>query len=276
MSLADHIAPPPPKARRWTFARLAGWLLVASWIALGIVVVTMIIRGMDGDFFARYAPRLLHGLLTTLQLVAISVLLGGLLALPIALARSGGNAVRRALAQGYIYFFRGTPLLAQTFLIYYGAGQFNEMLQQVNLWWFFRDAFNCAVFTFTLNTAAYQAEILRGAIASVPVGQTEGGQALGLSRHVIFRRIILPQAMIIALRPLGNEIILMVKGSAIASVITVFDLMGETRLAFSRSFDFQVYLWAASLYLLIVELIRRLWDMMEGRLTRHLKRDYNI
>lgn len=151
-------------------------------------------------------------------------------------------------------------------------GQFRETLEAVNLWWFFREAFNCAVFTFALNTSAYQAEIFRGAIDSVPRGQREAGQALGLSRWRIFVSIILPQAMIIALRPLGNEIVLMIKGSAIASIITVFDLMGETRLAFSRTYDFQVYLWAAVLYLTLVEILRRVWDRIENRLTQHLER----
>jgi ABC-type arginine/histidine transport system permease subunit len=97
---------------------------------------------------------------------------------------------------------------------------------------FFRDAWNCALFAFTLNTAAYQAEILRGAIESVTRGQHEGAAALGLTRFQTFRKIILPQAMIVALRPYGNEIILMIKGSAIVAIVTVFDLMGETRRAY--------------------------------------------
>jgi len=158
------------------------------------------------------------------------------------------------------------------FLIYYGAGQFRPFLEDIGLWWFFREAIYCAIFTFTLNTSAYQAEIYRGAIQSVPKGQREGAQALGISKAVTFYKVIMPQALIIALRPLGNEIVLMLKGSAIASVITVFDLMGETRLAFSRSFDFQVYIWAALMYLAMVEILRRAWDLLEARLTRHLER----
>ena len=126
---------------------------------------------------------------------------------------------------------------------------------------------------FTLNTAAYQAEILRGAIENVHKDQTEAGEALGLSKLIIFWKIILPQALITALRPYGNEIILMIKGSAIASLVTVFDLMGETRRAYSRSFDFQTYVWAAILYLSVVESLRRLWDRFEAYLTRHLERD---
>ncbi len=264
---------PDVRARPWTVARIAGWAWMAVWIASATGICWMFVTDFDGDFFARYAPRMLGGLVVTLQLVVLSVILGMFLALPVTFARGSPNRLIGGLAFAYVYFFRGTPLLAQTFLVYYGAGQFREQLEMVGLWWFFREAFNCAIFTFALNTAAYQAEIFRGAIDAVPRGQTEGGHALGLSRMTIFRYIVAPQAMIIALRPFGNEIILMIKGSAIASVITVFDLMGETRLAFSRSFDFQVYLWAALLYLLMVEILRRVWDRIEIRLTRHLKRD---
>ncbi|MEM6667299.1 MAG: ABC transporter permease [Pseudomonadota bacterium] len=270
MAVVD-LAPPPP-ARRWTGQRIAGHLLLAFWAGCALAVITYFIVGYDAAFFSRYGPRILGGLGTTLILVLISIIIGGLLAIPLTAARLTSNRIIGALAFGYVYFFRGTPLLAQVFLIYYGAGQFREGLEAVGLWGFFREAFNCAIFAFSLNTAAYQAEIYRGAIRNIPKGQWEGGRALGISEAVIFRKVILPQAMVIALRPLGNEVVLMVKGSAIASVITVFDLMGETRLAFSRSFDFQVYLWAALLYLLIVETLRRIWDAFEVRLTRHLVR----
>ena len=113
---------------------------------------------------------------------------------------------------------------------------------------------------------------LRGAIQSVPRGQTEGANSLGLPTSVTFWKIILPQALIVALRPYGNEIILMIKGSAVVAVVTVLDLMGQTRYAFSRTFDYQTYLWAAIFYLVIVELLRNTWAALEARLTRHLKR----
>ncbi|GLK70321.1 ABC transporter permease subunit [Ancylobacter dichloromethanicus] len=226
--------------------------------------------GLNADLMSRYGLRFLDGVWVTLQLVGLSVFLGLALALPLAIARvEGGKFLSRA-AFTYSYFFRGTPLLAQTFLIYYGAGQFREQLTDIGLWWFFRDAFNCAVFTFTLNTAAYQSEILRGGIQTLAAGQMEAAQALGLHRVLAYRKIILPQAIAIGLRPLGNELVLMIKASAIASVITVYDLMGVTRLAFSRSYDMEVYLWAAVLYLLMVEIIRRVWNVIERRLNRHL------
>ena len=136
-----------------------------------------------------------------------------------------------------------------------------------------RDAFYCAVFAFSLNTAAYQAEIFRGAIQSVPHGQWEAARALGLHRLPLLWKVIAPQAAMVALRPLGNELILLIKASAIASIVTVLDLMGETRLVFSRSYDLSVYLYSAIIYLVLVEGIRRMWNAMDRRLTRHLRRE---
>jgi polar amino acid transport system permease protein len=222
------------------------------------------------DLLARYGPRMLEGLLVTIELVAISVTIGALLALPVAFARMSRHRWLRAVSFAYVYFFRGTPLLAQTYLVYYGSGQFRPFFNSIGMWWFFREAFFCCLLTFTLNTAAYQAEILRGAIRAIAHGQREAAMSLGLKPHQTFIKVILPQALIIALRPLGNEIILMIKGSAVAAIVTVFDLMGATRLAFARSFDISVYLWAAVLYLILVESLRRLWNRLEQRMTRHM------
>jgi len=226
---------------------------------------------MNFDLLGQYGPRMLEGLWVTVELVTISVLLGGLLALPVALARLSHSRLLRGVSFGYVYFFRGTPLLAQLFLVYYGSGQFRPFLDSIGLWWFFRDAFLCTLLAFTLNTGAYQAEILRGAIRSVPLGQTEAALSLGLHPRIAFLKVVFPQALIIALRPLGNEVVLMVKGSAVAAIVTVFDLMGATRLAFARSFDISVYFYAAVLYLAVVETLRRVWDRLERRLTRHLR-----
>jgi polar amino acid transport system permease protein len=225
---------------------------------------------MNFDILVRYGPRMLEGLVVTIELVAISVTLGALLAVPVALARLSPNPALRAVTFAYVYFFRGTPLLAQVFLIYYGSGQFRPFFQSIGLWWLFRDAFFCCLLAFTLNTGAYQAEILRGAIRAVARGQREAAMSLGLKPRQIFLKVVLPQALIVALRPLGNEVVLMVKGSAVAAIVTVFDLMGATRLAFARSFDISVYLWAAVLYLIVVESLRRFWNVLERRLTRHL------
>ncbi len=263
---------PAPAPRGWSIARLGGYAVAAVWLGLLALLVFYLVSVFSPEFMTRYGPRYLDGLWTTLLLVGISVTIGGLLSLPLALARLSGNPILNGAALLYTTFFRGTPLIAQTFLVYYGLGALNAELKSIGLWWFFREAWYCAIFAFSLHTAAYQAEILRGAIRTVPSGQREAAKTMGLSRWITFRKIILPQALIVALRPYGNEIVLMIKASAIVAVITVYDLMGQTRFVFSRSFDFQAYLWAALLYLAIVEVLRRVWDVLEERLTRHLKR----
>lgn len=263
---------PPHQARRLTLARVVGLAVIGLWIVLALALAWSMIAGFDMEKIERYGPRYLDGLATTLILTVTSVGLGALLSLPVAFARMSKRSVLSAPAYAYVYVFRSTPMLLQIFLVYYGLGSFRAEIEAVGLWWFFRDAWNCALLAMTLNTAAYQAEILRGAIQSVPRGQTEGAKSLGLSGPVTFFKIILPQALIVALRPYGNEIILMVKGSAVVAVVTVLDLMGQTRYAFSRTFDYQTYLWAALFYLAIVEILRHTWAALERRLTRHLRR----
>lgn len=217
-----------------------------------------------------YGCRLATGLGITLQLVSASVVLGFFLGLGLALVRQSKNPLLSAPARLYINFFRGTPLLAQLFLVYYGSGQFRAFWESLGLWWFFRNEYWCALLAFTLNTMAYQAEAWRGALQALPRGQIEAGQSLGLSRWPIFLKIVLPQALILALRPLGNELIVMIKASAVASLVSLYDLMGATRLAFARSFDLSIYFYTALIYLALVEIIRRLWDRIELYLTRHL------
>jgi polar amino acid transport system permease protein len=270
MTAIGEAAPPKRVQTGFTPARVGGWFLMALWIALGIELVWKLTSDFDAEFFEKHFPALLKGLVVTLELVTLTMLLAGVMSVPVALARVSKNRFVSGAAYMYVYFFRGTPLLAQTFLVYYGAGEFRPWFEQINMWWFFRDAFNCVILAFTLNEAAYLAEIVRGAIQAVPRGQTEAAQSLGIPKLVTFWKIIVPQAMILALRPFGNEIILMIKASAVASVVTVMDLMGETRLAFARSFNFDIYLWAALIYLSIVEVLRRVWDRLELRLTRHI------
>lgn len=226
---------------------------------------------VDPELFDLYGLRLLEGLLVTAKLVAISFSLGMLLGLLLALARNSGNRFLRGFSGSYIYLFRGSPLLAQLFLLYYGVGSFREFWQDAGLWWFFRDAWYCALLAFTLNTAAYQAEIFRGSLLAIAPGQYEAASALGLSRTTTFFKVVLPQSLLVAIPPLGNELILMIKASAIASLVTIHDLMGVAKAGFSRTFDFQLYLWAAVLYLVLVELIRRGLLRVEGRLGRHLR-----
>lgn len=268
MSIAALPAPRLKKRRQ----KLGGILAISVWIAIAAAIVAYVIRVWDPTIFTRFGPAYLSGLWVTVSLVATSFVLGAIISLPVAIGRMTDNIVGRTASFAFVYFFRGTPLIAQIFLVYYGFGQFRDFFESIHMWWFFREAWSCALFSLALNTAAYQAEILRGAIESVPKGQWESGWSMGLTRPVIFFRIILPQAMIVALRPYANEIILMIKASAIVAIITVYDLFGVTKQAYSRTFDFQTYFWAAVLYLAIVEILRRLTSLAEQRLTRHLMR----
>jgi polar amino acid transport system permease protein len=222
------------------------------------------------DLLGTWGLRLLDGLRVTAEVVVISCGLGFVLAYPIAQARMSRNPLLSAPALAYATFFRGTPLLCQLYLVYYGAGEIRPALTSAGLWWFFRDAFYCCIFAFTLNTAAYQSEILRGAVQSVPIGQIEAARALGLSRYAIARHVVWPQALLVALRPLGNELIGIIKASALAAIVTLLDLMGQTRFVFARTFDFSIYLYCALIYLAITQAISRLWNWIESLLSRHL------
>lgn len=225
---------------------------------------------LDASLLDLYGLRMLGGFWVTIKLVLLSFGFGWLLGWLLVLGRMSDSRLPRVLSHGYVYFFRGSPLLAQLFLLYYGMSAFREFLQSVNLWWFFRDPWWCTLLVFSLNTAAYQAEIFRGSLLSIPSGQKEACCALSLRPIPSFFRIVLPQSMRIAIGPLGNEMILLVKASAIASLVTVYDVMGVTKLAYSRSFNFEIYLWAAVLYLLVVEVLRRVLQAVELRLSRHL------
>ena len=224
----------------------------------------------NGELLSTYGMRLVYGIGITAKVVLISCAIGFALAFPICWARMSCNRLAAWPALAYVTFFRGTPLLCQLYLVYYGMGEIRPLLADIGIWWFFRDAFYCCVFAFSLNTAAYQAEIMRGAILSVPKGQREAAAALGLSRWNMARHVTWPQAALVALRPFGNEYISMVKASALAAIVTLLDLMGQTRFIFARTFDFSVYLYAALVYLAITETIRRIWNVIERRLSRHL------
>ena len=265
-------APPPPLPRHWDGARVTGVAVLALMALLAFALARYLWMAWDPSFFERFGEKYWTGFLVTVQLVLYSTLLGAALSVPVAFGRMSSNPLARYPAKAYIGFFRGTPLLAQLFLIYYGLGQFRDQLDAVGLWTFFREPWFCAVFVFTVHTAAYQAEILRGAIRSVPKGQWEGADALGLSRGITFRKIIVPQALLVALRPYGNEIVLMTKASALVAIITVLDVFGEARRAYSRTFDFQAYIWAALVYLALVTALETAWSRIERRLTRHLHR----
>lgn len=225
---------------------------------------------MNLDVITANLPKLLQGAALTLELVALSLLAGALLALPLALMRVSERRWLRVPAYAYIFVFRGTPLLVQIFLVYYGLGQFAGVRESA-LWPILREPYWCAIIAFALNTAAYTAEILRGAIEAVPVGEVEAAKAFGMSRALSLRRIILPRAIRIALPAYGNEVILMLKGSALASTITLLDLTGMARTIIARTYmPVEIFLAAGLIYLAITFVFVQLFRLLERRLGRHL------
>jgi len=221
----------------------------------------------DAGFYITYIPVLWKGLLVTLALTGVSLALGGALAGILTALRATNNAFLRGFVFAYTACFRGTPLLAQLFFIYYGSAQLEPWLQQVGLWGIFRDPAFCAVLAFSLNTAAYQAEIIRGAVNSIQRGQIEAARAMGFDEVTMLRRIIAPLGMRTAIRPYGNEVILMLKGSAVASVVAIYDLLGTSKMVFSNTYDYRIYLLCAVVYVVVVEVLRRILVRLEIKLN---------
>lgn len=223
----------------------------------------------DWNVIIEYFPRLIDGVWLTLELVFFSGLLGLLLAVPLALMRASHNPWLRALPFGYIFFFRGTPLLVQIFLIYYGASQF-EVIRESVLWPILREPYWCAIIAFTLNTAAYSAELIRGAIQAIPKGELEAADAFGMSPVLKIRRIVLPRAFGIVLPAYGNELILMLKSSSLASTITLLDITGAARTIIARTYTpLEIFAAAGVLYLLIAAVMIGSFRLLEKRLNRH-------
>jgi arginine/ornithine transport system permease protein len=214
----------------------------------------------------------LEGLWMTVQLVAISLFFGLFIAIPTALLRVSRNPLIWFVPWAYIYFFRGTPLLVQLFMIYHGSGQFRSFFEDIGLWPVFREAYWSALIAFTLNTGAYTAEILRGAIQQTPFGEVEAARACGMSKATMYRRIILPSAFRRALPAYGNEVIFMLHGSAVASIVTIVDLLGAGRIVNARHFaPFEAYTTAGLFYLSLTFLIVWLFRQWERRWYAHLR-----
>ncbi len=217
-------------------------------------------------------PRIMGGAVLTVELTVVSLALGLCLALPLALMRASRHPLLWMPVYGYIYFMRGTPLLVQVFIIYYGSGQF-EWLKSTPLWpAIFRDPYWPTIIAFTLNTAAYTAEIFRGAIQAVPHGEVEAAKALGMSRGLLLRRIILPTALRYALPAYGNEVILMLQATSLASVVTLLDLTGVARVISARSLGiFEMFLTIGAIYLALTYLISWGFNRIEYALSGHLR-----
>ena len=228
---------------------------------------------MDFEIMREAAPEILGGLPETLSLVSVSLLLGFVAAVLVAVMRLSGKWLPEKLAYGYVYIFRSTPLLVQIFLIYYGSGQFRPFLQEWGLWTFFREPYFCAILALTLNTGAYTSEIIRGGIQSVPFGQLEAGRAVGMSALQLFRRIVFPVAIRQALPAYGNEIILMVKSTSLASTITILEVTGIAKKIIAATFaPIEVFVVAGAIYLTINFIVSRAVMLTERWLSPQLYR----
>ncbi len=221
--------------------------------------------------FTVVLPKLLQAVPITLALTAISCVIGNGLAVPIALARVSRNPLLWLPSYVYILLMRGTPLIVQIYLIYYGLGQVLPQtgLRQTFLWPYLREGFWYAIFALSLNTAGYTGEILRGAIQAVPHGEIEAGKAFGMSRWLILRRITLPRAVRICLPTMSTETILLLKSTSLAATITVMDVLGTARWIQKQTFRIYEPLIAAGLiYVTLVFVLTRLLNYLERRLNR--------
>jgi octopine/nopaline transport system permease protein len=195
-------------------------------------------------------PRLLDGLVLTLELAVLSLAIGLAAGIGLALLRRTGGAGRWAV-DAYVFVFRGTPLLVQIFALYFGLGQFEAVRESV-LWPLLREPFWCAVIALALNTAAYTSEIVRGGLEAVHRGAIEAAEALGLRRAAVWLTVVLPLALRQALPAYGNEIVLMVKGTALASTVTLLEITGIARQIASRTYaPLEIFTAAGILYLAI-------------------------
>lgn len=217
------------------------------------------------EMFAEFCPRFIDGFFVSIELLVLSTLIGFVLAIAFALARTSSIPVLSIPAYIYSYVFRGTPLLVQLWVFYFGFGALGaEGLGP--FWPLFRDGYTVGLIVLTINTSAYSAEIFRGGIVNVPRGQLEAATAAGMSWWTTMRRIVLPQALRISWPAYSNEVILLLKGSALVSTITVLDLMGQTRTIFARNYSLEIFLYAIVLYLVLSGTLTLLLRVIEARM----------
>ncbi|KIF46592.1 amino acid ABC transporter permease [Vibrio owensii 47666-1] len=222
---------------------------------------------MDFSLIIESFPVYLDGLWTTVWLVALALVIGLCVSIPLAIARNSTNYALSLPSWAFIYFFRGTPLLVQLYLIYYGMDQFFPVKD--TLW---EHAWFCAMVAFVLNTSAYTAEIIRGAINGLPKGEVEAAKAYGMSKFMTYRRIILPSALRRALPAYSNEVIFMLHGSAVAGIITIMDLTGAARLVNSRYYaPFESFLTAGLFYMALTFIILWCFKIAEKRFLAYLR-----
>ncbi len=216
-------------------------------------------------------PLYFNGLLVTLKLLSVALAIGLAFAIPLAVARASRNKWLSSPVWCFTYFFCGTPMLVQLFLIYYGLAQFSWMRESF-VWPWFSSAWFCAAFAFAVNTCAYTTEIIAGAIRSTTAGEIEAARSLGMSRWVLIRRILLPSSLRRALPAYSNEVIFMLHGTSLASIVTLMDLTGAAREMNSTFYlPFEAFLTAGVFYLMLTFILVGLFHLAEKRFLIHLR-----
>ena len=220
---------------------------------------------MDLGLMIISLPRLLSAALVTLKLLSLSLFFGLIIGLLFAILRLNKNPIINKFAYGYSYIFRGTPLLVQIFIIYFGLGQI-EYFRSTFLWVVFKEPYWCAIIAFALNTGAYTSEILRSAFETIKPGIIEAGKSLGISNKVIFYKIQIPVAIRQSLPAYGNEIILMMKGTSLASTVTLMDITGVAKHIVSTTYKpLEIFLMAGGIYLFMTFIIHNLIKYLEKK-----------
>ncbi len=227
----------------------------------------------------KYHSWLIQGLGLTLQLLVISVICGSLLAIPLAVARTSRKVWVQSVPFGFIYIFRGTPLLAQLFMMYYGVGQLIANIDGIQdswMWTYLRDPYWYCLLTFVLNTAAYIAEIMRGGINNVPSGEIEAARACGMTPFTTYRRIIFPRMWQIIWPAYTNDVIFTLKATSLASTVTMMELTGAARKIVARTaLPYEAFISAGVIYLVIVYVLTIGFKGVEKYLRRNEVRQAN-
>ena len=220
---------------------------------------------MDFELMVASFPKLLNAALITLKLLSVSLIIGLFIGLLFAILRLNKNIFINKFAYGYSYLFRGTPLLVQIFIIYFGLGQI-EYLRSTVLWTVLKEPYWCAIIAFALNTGAYTSEILRSAFQTIKPGIIEAGKSLGIPNKIIFYKIQIPIAIRQSLPAYGNEIILMMKGTSLASTVTLMDLTGVAKYIISTTFKpIEVFIVAGGIYLFMTFIIHNVIKFLEKK-----------
>ena len=225
---------------------------------------------LNVDVIASSLPMYFSGTWVTLKLLVVALTAGLVVAIPLAVMRASSNPWVSRPVWLFTYVFRGTPLLVQLFLIYYGLAQFSWMRESI-VWPLFSSAWFCAMLAFAINTCAYTTEIIAGAISATNHGEVEAAKSVGMSPITLYRRILLPSALRRSLPAYSNEVIMMLHGTSLASIVTLMDITGAAREVNSRFYlPFEAFITAAGFYLTLTFMLVSLFRLAERRWLGHL------